>query len=68
MELSDAMKLLDNLRWNWGEAYRIIFFEPDKWSAERRDTHETLRASTPLELRDLIVADYAARKVARPAP
>ncbi len=65
MQLSDAAELLDNLRWHWGEAYLIHFFEPDRWIAERRDNHETLRASTPLGLRDLILADYTARKVPR---
>ena len=39
-----------------------------RWTAERRDTHETLRDQTPLGLRDQIIADYAARKVRRGLP
>lgn len=65
MELGDAMELIDNLRYHWGEVYRISFFEPDVWMAARRDTGEVLRADTPLGLRDLIVEDYTARRVPR---
>src|SRR5260370_349128 len=36
-----------------------------KWTAERRDTHETLRDETPLGLREKIIADYASRRVPR---
>jgi len=36
-----------------------------RWTAERRDTHKTLRDETPLGLRDRIIADYAARPVSR---
>jgi len=39
-----------------------------RWTAERRDTHETLRGQTPLGLRDQIIADYTARKVSRNLP
>jgi hypothetical protein len=39
-----------------------------RWTAERRDTHETLRDQTPLGLRDQIIADYTARKVSRNLP
>jgi len=35
------------------------------WVAQRRDTRETLRADTPLGLRDKILANYVARKVSR---
>ena len=65
MQLDDAAELLDSLRWNWGEAYRVSFFEPDVWIAQRRDTNDTLRADSPLGLRDAIVADYTARPVSR---
>ena len=56
---------LDALRWHWGGAYLISFFEPDAWVAQRRDNRETLRADNPEDLRDLIVADYNANPVSR---
>jgi hypothetical protein len=56
---------LDALRWHWGEAYVINCLGLGRWTAERRDTHETLRDHTPLGLRDKIIADYSARKVPR---
>jgi hypothetical protein len=63
MTLDDAAEPLDNLRFNWGSAYRIHFFEPDKWVAQRRDTHDSLKSDTPLGLRDLILEDYTERPV-----
>lgn len=56
---------LDELRWHWGDAYLISFFEPDAWMAQRRDNHKTLRADNPVNLRELITADYAAAPVSR---
>jgi len=56
---------LDALRWHWGEAYVINCLGLGRWTAERRDTHETLRDQTPLGLRDKIVADYSVRRVPR---
>jgi hypothetical protein len=53
------------LCWHWGSAYAIARPAPDTWIAERRDTHETLRDSTPFGLREKIIADYAERPVAR---
>jgi hypothetical protein len=64
---SDWDDPLDALRWHWGDAYVICHPEPDIWIAERRDTHETLRATTSPGLRDKIIADYAARPVSRQA-
>jgi hypothetical protein len=58
---------LGALRWHWGDAYIICRPEREVWLAERRDDHEALRATTPLGLRDLIIADYAARPVSREA-
>jgi hypothetical protein len=58
---------LGSLRWHWGSAYIICHPEPDIWIAERRDNHETLRATTPLGLRDEIIADYFSRPVSRAA-
>lgn len=61
----DAAGPLDALRWHWGSAYIINCHEPGRWTAERRDNHVTLRADGPADLRDLIVADYAATPVPR---
>ena len=63
--MSDWEAPLDALRWHWGGAYLISFFEPDVWVAQRRDNRETLRADNPGDLRDLIVADYNANPVSR---
>ncbi|HLN69092.1 MAG TPA: hypothetical protein VK280_17720 [Streptosporangiaceae bacterium] len=62
---SDWAGPLDALRWHWGDAYLISFFEPDQWVAQRRDNRETLRSDSPVDLRDLIYADYTARPVSR---
>jgi hypothetical protein len=59
---------LSALRWHWGSAYIICHPEPDVWIAERRDNHETLRATTPLGLRDEIITDYFSRPVIRAVP
>lgn len=64
----DWSEPLSALRWHWGEAYVINCLRTGRWTAERRDTHETLRDQTPLGLRDQIIADYAARKVSRSLP
>lgn len=66
MTLDDALELLDHLRFHWGEAYLISFFEPDQWIAQRRDNLETLTAKTPYGLREAIVADYTEHPVPRP--
>ena len=63
--MSDWEGPLDALRWHWDSAYLISFFEPDNWVAQRRDNRETLRAGNPVDLRDLIVADYNANPVSR---
>jgi hypothetical protein len=39
------------LRWHWGEAYVINCLGAGRWTAERRDTYETLRNQTPLGAR-----------------
>jgi hypothetical protein len=59
---------LDALRWHWGEAYIIGCHGLGRWTAERRDTHETVSDQTPLGLRDKIIADYSTRKVSRSLP
>jgi hypothetical protein len=60
-----AEQELADLRHHWGSAYLITRPGPDVWVAQRRDTRETLRADTPLGLRDKILANYMARKVSR---
>jgi len=62
---SDWDEPLTALRWHWGEAYLISFYEPDAWVAQRRDNGETLRADNPMDLRERIKADYAAAPVSR---
>jgi hypothetical protein len=55
------------LRWHWGSAYVISRPAPDVWLAQRRDTRETIRESTPMGLRDRIISDYTDRPVPRDA-
>jgi hypothetical protein len=62
---SDWDEPLIALRWHWGEAYIICHPEPDVWTAQRRDTRETLRDFTPVGLRDQVIRDYTARSVKR---
>ena len=64
MQVGDDWDLND-LRWHWGSAYAISHPEADVWLAQRRDTRDTIRASTPAELRDRIAEDYAACPVPR---
>jgi hypothetical protein len=56
---------LNELRWHYGSAYLISFFEPNNWVAQRRDNRETLTAENPMGLLDLIRADYATNPVPR---
>jgi len=58
---------LDDLRWHWGDAYLIHYFGPGRWVAQRRDSHATISAEGPEELRNLILADYTAHPVGRSA-
>jgi hypothetical protein len=55
---------LEALRWHW-DCYRISHPAPDVWLAQRTDDSTMLRAETPGELRDKIVADYMARPIPR---
>lgn len=65
----DWDKPLDALRWHWGAAYVINCLGLGQWTAERRDTRETLHDETPLGLRSKIITDYASRRVPRsPSP
>ena len=61
----DQDEPLDELRWHWGDAYLIHFFEPGTWVAQRRDGHETMSADSPVILREKINQDYTARPVSR---
>ena len=65
---SDWDDPLGALQWHWGSAYAICHRGGGLWIARRRDTRETLRAETPLGLRDKIIADYTARPVSRDLP
>jgi hypothetical protein len=56
---------LEDLRWNWGEAYAIDHLADGRWLAQRRDDRRTLVADGPEELRGMIQADYAACPVPR---
>jgi hypothetical protein len=53
------------LRWHWGSAYVVERSRRSRWTAQRRDTREVLRASSADELLDLIRDDYADRPVSR---
>lgn len=64
--MSDWEGPLDDLRWHWGEAYLIHYLSgPDRWVAQRRDSHATMSADGPAELLDRIRQDYAAHPVSR---
>ncbi len=63
---SDWDEPLDDLRWHWGSAYLIHYFETaGKWVAQRRDSHVTMSADSADGLLEKIRADYAARPVPR---
>ncbi len=59
---------LDDLRWHWGDAYNIGHLGPDLWLAQRRDNRKMIRADDPVNLLELIRADYAERPVSRRLP
>jgi len=63
--VSDWEGPLDALRWHWNSAYKISYFEPDTWLAQRRDNNETLRSDSPVGLLDLIREDYHHHPVSR---
>ncbi len=64
--MSDWARPLDELRWHYGDAYMIHYFESaGKWVAQRRDSHATMSADDPAALLGLIRQDYAARPVSR---
>ena len=66
--VGDWEKPLDELRWHWGDAYLIHYFEAaGKWVAQRRDSHGTMSADGPDQLLDLIRDDYRRYPVSRSA-
>ena len=62
MASSDDLELAA-LAWHWEGAYTVSRPEPGVWLAQRTDNRETLRARSPEELRDAMLADYTARPV-----
>jgi hypothetical protein len=65
---SDWDEPLYELRHHWGSAYVINCPTLGKWTAERRDDYQMLRADSPEVLLTLIRADYTARRVPRDLP
>jgi hypothetical protein len=60
---------LAELRWDWGEAYRIGHDPVRGWWARRRDNlGGDITADGPDELREAVRADYGARRVPRDLP
>jgi hypothetical protein len=57
---------LDELGWYWGEVYDLAITRSG-WVAKRLDNGRALVAGGPNELRELIIADYAAEPVSREA-
>jgi hypothetical protein len=55
---------LGKLQWSWGSAYGIAGAW-GTWIARRRDNGRILHASSPDELRSLIVRDYGDQPVPR---
>jgi hypothetical protein len=55
---------LEDLSWNWGGAYDLAVTRAG-WVAKRLDNGRALVAASAGELRELIVADYAAEPVSR---
>ena len=64
MMMSATRDALADLQWNWRGAYLITGMS-GHWLAQRRDDGQTLSASGPEELRELMIEDYAARPVPR---
>ena len=57
---------LTELQWHWGGAYLITGMS-GHWLAQRRDDGQTLSASGPDGLRELMAEDYPACPVPREA-
>jgi len=64
--VGDWEEQLDDLRWHYGEAYLIHYLsEPDRWVAQRRDSHATMSAESADGLLDRIREDYRVHPVSR---
>lgn len=61
---ADGADALRDLQWHWQEAY-LITGAAEHWIAHRRDNGRMLAASSPDDLRALIIEDYAAEQVPR---
>ena len=57
---------LAELRWHWGEAYEITW-RNGAFRAIRRDNHAAVSAAEFARIHQLIIDDYAAKPVPRPA-
>ena len=55
---------LNDLDWHWGGAYDLAATRAG-WVAKRLDNNRALVASSPEELRALILTDYGAEPVSR---
>ena len=55
---------IENLRWHWGEAYKITW-TAGAFRATRRDTGTEVSARTAAETHQLIRDDYSANPVPR---
>jgi hypothetical protein len=63
-EAGDSADALRDLQRHWDEAY-LITGAAGHWIAYRRDNGRVLAASSPDELRELIIEDYAGQRVPR---
>jgi hypothetical protein len=64
--VGDYTESLDDLRWHWGDAYLIDYFETaGKWVAQRRDSHATISADSADGLLEKIREDYRRHPVSR---
>lgn len=56
---------LEKLKWNWSDAYSIDVINGEYCAVRRDHPSHMLRAGTAGELREKIIADYAAKAVPR---
>lgn len=60
----ERQRQINLLDYHWGEAYDLAVTRSG-WVAKRLDNNRALVASSPEELRELIIEDYAAEPVSR---
>lgn len=64
-----AQRMLEALRYAWGEAYRIWHADDGRWMAERLDgLGGEIGAGSPEELAQAIFEDYSLKPVSRDLP